>query len=134
MLATVSFTLYCIVMYCVVLCCIVLYYMVLYCIALCCGLLFCIVFYCVKSYYTTLHHVYMYSMYIYIYYHIVCIHLTFAACIRCIPENRQDASDKRIVNVSTVFGAAMTLGSFVVAPLLQHIDGIFSFQQHVMLG
>ena len=49
-------------------------------------------------------------------------------------ENGQDASDKRIVNVSTVFGAAMTLGSFVVAPLLEHIDGIFSFQQHVMLG
>lgn len=43
----------------------------------------------------------------------------------------KDASDKRIVNVSTIFGAAMTLGSFVVAPLLQHIDGIFSFQQHV---
>ena len=51
-----------------------------------------------------------------------------------VSENRQDASDKRIVNVSTIFGAAMTLGSFVVAPLLQHIDGIFSFQQHVMLG
>ena len=49
-------------------------------------------------------------------------------------ENGQEASDKRIVNVSTIFGAAMTLGSFVVAPLLEHIDGIFSFQQHVMLG
>lgn len=43
----------------------------------------------------------------------------------------KDASDKRIVNVSTIFGAAMTLGSFVVAPLFEHIDGIFSFQQHV---
>eukprot|EP00434_Breviolum_minutum_P001588 symbB.v1.2.001403.t1/scaffold75.1/size348941/9 len=43
----------------------------------------------------------------------------------------KDASDKRIVNVSTIFGAGMTLGSFVVAPLFQHIDVIFSFQQHV---
>lgn len=43
----------------------------------------------------------------------------------------KDASERRVVNVSTVFGAAMTLGSFVVAPLFQKIDVIFSFQQHV---
>ncbi|CAK9083589.1 unnamed protein product [Durusdinium trenchii] len=43
----------------------------------------------------------------------------------------KDASERRVVNVSTVFGAAMTLGSFVVAPLFQKIDVILSFQQHV---
>lgn len=39
-----------------------------------------------------------------------------------LPAARQDASERRVVNVSTVFGAAMTLGSFVVAPLFQKID------------
>ena len=37
-------------------------------------------------------------------------------------ETLQDASDRRVVNVSTVFGAAMTLASFVVAPLFQNIQ------------
>eukprot|EP00913_Durusdinium_trenchii_P035945 g33632.t1 len=46
-------------------------------------------------------------------------------------EIYKDASERRVVNVSTVFGAAMTLGSFVVAPLFQKIDVILSFQQHV---
>lgn len=43
----------------------------------------------------------------------------------------KEASDKRIVFVSTMFGGLMTLASFVIAPLFEHIDGIFSFQQHV---
>mmetsp|Transcript_173335 Transcript_173335/g.550241 ORF Transcript_173335/g.550241 Transcript_173335/m.550241 type:complete len:558 (+) Transcript_173335:124-1797(+) len=40
-----------------------------------------------------------------------------------------EAADGRIVMVSTIFGALLTLLSFVIAPQLAHVGGIFNFLQ-----
>merc|ERR1711972_820496 len=41
----------------------------------------------------------------------------------------KEASDDRVVKVAGIFGATLTVVSFVIAPQLAHVDSIFSFLQ-----
>uniref|UniRef100_A0A7S3TLN1 Uncharacterized protein n=1 Tax=Strombidinopsis acuminata TaxID=141414 RepID=A0A7S3TLN1_9SPIT len=42
---------------------------------------------------------------------------------------RPNASDKEVVKVATIFGAACTVMSFIIAPALESVDGIFTLLQ-----
>merc|ERR1711920_876772 len=39
---------------------------------------------------------------------------------------KPDASDEKVVSVATIFGASLTLLSFLLAPQLEHVDSIFT--------
>mmetsp|Transcript_121691 Transcript_121691/g.389302 ORF Transcript_121691/g.389302 Transcript_121691/m.389302 type:complete len:265 (-) Transcript_121691:366-1160(-) len=43
----------------------------------------------------------------------------------------RDVSDERVVQVATSFGKCLTLCSFFIAPLLEHVSSIFDFLQGV---
>jgi len=43
----------------------------------------------------------------------------------------KEATDQMVVKVATIFGASLTLLSFLIAPFLEHVDSIFSFLQHM---
>mmetsp|Transcript_171438 Transcript_171438/g.549523 ORF Transcript_171438/g.549523 Transcript_171438/m.549523 type:complete len:379 (-) Transcript_171438:266-1402(-) len=43
----------------------------------------------------------------------------------------REATDEKVIKVATIFGASMTLLSFVIAPQLAHVGAIFTFLQRM---